>query len=76
LLLKFLAVSDESTPWQINAFAVVLDNPADDLRAPAVAPQNGERRVAIPLSDEDTKADPHVVDLEHLRVADRSALLN
>src|SRR5947209_6594385 len=76
LLTKFLAASGELLGMQIDALALVLDHSADDLRAPAVALQNGERCVAIPFGDENTKADPHIIDLEHLGIADRSVLLN
>src|SRR5438477_1265733 len=76
LLTKFLAVSGELLGRQIDALAVVLDHSADDLRAPAVALQNGEHCVAILFGDENTKPDPHIVDLEHLGIADRSVLLN
>ena len=35
-----LAVTGEPLARQVDPFAVVLDNPADDLRAPAVSLQN------------------------------------
>src|SRR5690348_14196236 len=73
---KFLAVSGEFLAGQIDPFTVVLDHPANDLRAPAVALQNCERCVTIPFGDENTKPDPHIEYLEHFGIGDRATLLN
>src|SRR6516164_2980300 len=67
---KGLAVADELLAGQIDAFAVVGDDAADHLRAPAVALQNGQYRVAILLGSKNAKPDAHIVDLMHLRIAD------
>lgn len=69
-LAKFLAMADELLAGQINPFAVVCDNPADHLRAPAVMFENGQDEIAILFGGKNTKTDPHVVDLMHLRAAD------
>src|SRR5215472_4213397 len=70
LLPERLAVADELLAGQMDAFAVVGDDAADHLGAPAVALQNGQYRVAIRLGGEHAKPDPHIVDLMHLRIAD------
>ncbi|HEX3418709.1 MAG TPA: hypothetical protein VHT21_20225, partial [Stellaceae bacterium] len=70
MVTKFFAVSGEFLSGQIDTLAVVLDYSADALGAAAVVLQNGERFVAIPFGDENTKPHSHIVHLEHFGIAD------
>ena len=70
------ALTDEPLARQMDPFAVVLDDPADDLRPPAVPVQDRQRGTGVSLRDEDAKAHPHVVDLKHFGVVDGPILLN
>jgi hypothetical protein len=49
-------VADEPLVGQINAFALVGDDPADDLGAPSVALENGQHGIAILLAHENAIA--------------------
>ena len=63
-------MSDKALMWQIEAFAFICDYSADDLSASAAALQNGQGGIAIRFGNDDAKADPHIVDLIHFRIAD------
>src|SRR4051794_31791694 len=75
LIPEFLAVSCQPFAWQIDAFAVVLDDLADDLRAAPAALQDGQNNVAVFFCGEYTKPDPHIVNFEHFSAADLAVLL-
>src|SRR3984893_3860763 len=61
---------------EIDPLAVVLDDPADHPRAAAVTLQDLLGRISIRRGNQNAKADPHIVDLEHFGIADVATLLN
>ena len=60
-----LAMTDEPGARQMDPFAFVFDDPADDPRAPAVPLEDRQGGIGVFLRDEHAKADPHVENLEH-----------
>ena len=56
LRVELFAVADEFLVGQIYTVAVAFYDPVDNLGAPAVPPQNGERLTAIRLSDNQFKS--------------------
>ena len=74
--MELFTTADKPLLRQINPFAVVINDSADNLRATAAALQNGEDDITVFFADENAEADPHIADLVHLRATDAAVDLD